>query len=134
MADGGGARPESERGRGFRWSEAVVRARGAVGKSVALERGTEEEWVMEERTVFQARFENGRSAAPGSGPSTVRVGDVRRARIAGQKQRGGTDRWVTAQCRAAVPLIGGSGLSAARGRESRARGPAREGKRWAEPR
>jgi hypothetical protein len=39
MADGGGARPESERGRGFWWPEAVVRARGAVGKGVVLERG-----------------------------------------------------------------------------------------------
>jgi hypothetical protein len=39
MADGGGARPESERGRGFRWPEALVRARGVVGKGVALERG-----------------------------------------------------------------------------------------------
>jgi hypothetical protein len=51
MADGGGAQPKSERGRGFRWPEAVVRARGAVGKGVALERGgSREEWVMEERT------------------------------------------------------------------------------------
>jgi hypothetical protein len=41
MADGGGAQPESERGRGFRWPEAVVRARGAVGKGVALERGVD---------------------------------------------------------------------------------------------
>jgi hypothetical protein len=39
MADGGGARPESERGRGFRWTEAVARARGVVGRGVALERG-----------------------------------------------------------------------------------------------
>jgi hypothetical protein len=41
MADGGGARPESEGGRGFRWPEAVVRAQGAVGKGVALERGVQ---------------------------------------------------------------------------------------------
>jgi hypothetical protein len=43
MADGGGARPEFERGRGFRWPEAVVRSRGAVGRGVALERGAGEE-------------------------------------------------------------------------------------------
>jgi hypothetical protein len=57
MADGGGARPEFERGRGFRWPEAVVRVWGAVGKGVALERGAGEEWVTEERTTFRARFE-----------------------------------------------------------------------------
>jgi hypothetical protein len=38
MADGGGAWPEFERGRGFRWPEAVVQAWGAVGRGVALER------------------------------------------------------------------------------------------------
>jgi hypothetical protein len=44
IADGGGARPKSERGRGFRWPKVVVRPRGAVGKGVALERGVGEEW------------------------------------------------------------------------------------------
>jgi hypothetical protein len=39
MADGDSARPESERGRGSLGPEAVVRARGAVGKGVALKRG-----------------------------------------------------------------------------------------------
>jgi hypothetical protein len=57
MADGGGTRPEFERGRGFWWPEAVVRAWGAVGRGVTLERGAGEEWVMEERTVFRTRFE-----------------------------------------------------------------------------
>jgi hypothetical protein len=57
MADGGSARPKFERGRGFRWPEVVVRALGVVGKSVALERGTGEEWVTEEWTAFRARFE-----------------------------------------------------------------------------
>jgi hypothetical protein len=57
MADGGGAWPESEQGRGFRWSEVVDRAWGAVGKGVPLEREAGEEWMMEERTVFQACFE-----------------------------------------------------------------------------
>jgi hypothetical protein len=57
MADSGGARPESERGRGFRWPEAVVRVRGAVRKGVALERGAGEEWVTEEQTGVRARFE-----------------------------------------------------------------------------
>jgi hypothetical protein len=122
MANGGGARPESERGRGFRWPEVVVRAWGAVGKGVALERGAGEEWVMEERTGVQAHFERpvsgaaerekggrggsghgsamrcgggvvgpgqDRRATPGSGPSAARTGDVRRASVAGRKQRGG---------------------------------------------
>jgi hypothetical protein len=57
MADGGGARPKSKRWRDFQRPEAMVRARGAVGKGVALERGTGEEWVTEEWTTFQARFE-----------------------------------------------------------------------------
>jgi hypothetical protein len=57
MADGGGARPKSKRGRGFRWSEGVVQAWEAVGNGVALERGVREVWVMEERTAFRARFE-----------------------------------------------------------------------------
>jgi hypothetical protein len=61
MADGGGARPEFKRGRGFRRLEAVVRAWGAVGRGVALERGAGEEWVIEERMVFRCVL-NGRSA------------------------------------------------------------------------
>jgi hypothetical protein len=51
-----------------------------------------------------------------------------------RNREGGTDRRAAAQCRAAVPLTGGSSLSVARGRESRARGPAREGNGVAEPR
>jgi hypothetical protein len=67
---------------------------------VALERGTGEEWVMEERTASRARFENGRSTAQqrgkktegeggssrgsatrcGSGPSAACADDVCRAR------------------------------------------------------
>jgi hypothetical protein len=54
MADGGGAQPEFKGGRGFRWLEAVVRAREAVGRGVALERGTGEERVTEERTASRA--------------------------------------------------------------------------------
>jgi hypothetical protein len=50
MVDGGAVRPESERRRGFRWPEAAVQARGAVGKGVALERGAGKEWVTEEQT------------------------------------------------------------------------------------
>jgi hypothetical protein len=41
----------------------------------------------------------------------------------------GADRWAAAQCRAVVPLTGGSGLLAVHGRESRAHGRA-----WADPR
>jgi hypothetical protein len=118
MADGGGARPESERGRGFRWPEAAVRPRGAVGSGVALERGIGEEWVMEERTASRVQFENGRSTARqrgrgvvrtrechtarggvvgpgpdrravlGSGPSAARAGDVRRALCRPETERG----------------------------------------------
>jgi hypothetical protein len=51
-----------------------------------------------------------------------------RALPAGNRE-GGTDRWAVAQCRVAVPLTGGSGLSAARGRESRT-----HGRTWAGPR
>jgi hypothetical protein len=61
MADGGGARPKYEwrRSAGIRVREGlpVVRERGAVGKGVALKRGAGEEWVTEERTGVQARFE-----------------------------------------------------------------------------
>jgi hypothetical protein len=91
---------------------------------VALERGAGEEWVTEEWTAFQARFETanrrrGREgeregegggvrprechtargsvvgpdpnwrAAPGSGPSAARTGDVRRAHVTDRKQIGG---------------------------------------------
>jgi hypothetical protein len=51
-----------------------------------------------------------RRAALSSSPSVARASDVRRARVAGRKQRGGIDRWAMAQCRVAVPLTGGSGL------------------------
>jgi hypothetical protein len=68
-------------------------------------------------------------AAPGSGPSALRMSNVRRACVADRKQRGGTDRWVASQCRAAVPLTGGFGLSAGAGQRAgrSARGSAREG-------
>jgi hypothetical protein len=58
----------------------------------------------------------------------ARAGDVRCACCRPKTERGGTDRWAAAQCRAAVPLTGGSGLSAgvARGHAG-ACGPAREG-------
>jgi hypothetical protein len=51
-----------------------------------------------------------------------------RALPAGNREGAGTDRWVAAQRRAAVPLIGGSGLSAGVVRGSAGAGvPAREG-------
>jgi hypothetical protein len=64
-----------------------------------------------------------RRAAPGSGP---RPAGVRHAVVAGrtEERRRGANRWAAAQCRAVVPLIGGSGLSAARRRESHMRGRA----------
>jgi hypothetical protein len=105
MADAGGARPESERGRGFRWPEVGGLSTGSGGERRWCSRGgTGEEWVMEERTAFRARFENGQSVArqrgrggvqprechaawggvvgpgpdrrakPGSGPSAARAG------------------------------------------------------------
>jgi hypothetical protein len=71
-----------------------------------------------------------RQAVPGSCPRPAGVRDVHRAVVADrtEERRRGADRWAAAQCWAAVPLIGGSGLSAARGRESRAHGCA-----WAGP-
>jgi hypothetical protein len=55
----------------------VVQARGAVGRGVALERGTGEELVTEERTASRARFENGRSVAWQRGKKRGRGGGVR---------------------------------------------------------
>jgi hypothetical protein len=106
MADGGGARPESERGRGFQWSEAVARARGAVGRGVALERGDGEEWVTEERTTSRARHRGKKRGEGSDRGSATRRGAAswglaptggrcptatraRRARVVGRKQRGG---------------------------------------------
>jgi hypothetical protein len=59
-----------------------------------------------------------RQTALGSGPSAALAGDVRRARVCRPDRAGRemTDRWAAAQCRAAVPLTGGAGLSAARWR------------------
>jgi hypothetical protein len=55
---------------------------------------------------------------------------------AGRTERGreASDRWATAQCRAAVPLTGGVGLSAGAVESAGVRGPAREESRVAEPR
>jgi hypothetical protein len=57
------------------------------------------------------------------------------ARCRPETERGGTDRWVAAHCRAALPQTGGSGLSA--GTRQRAgcgaRGPAREGTKVGRP-
>jgi hypothetical protein len=63
-----------------------------------------------------------RRAAAGSGPSAACANDVPRARCRPETERGrGANRWAAAQCRAAVPLTGGSSLLAG------ACGPAREG-------
>jgi hypothetical protein len=69
-------------------------------------------------------------AAPGSGLSTARAGNVRRVRVAGRKQRGGTDRWAATQCRAVVPLTGRSGLSAGAGQRVGC-GARMRGRTWA---
>jgi hypothetical protein len=65
-------------------------------------------------------------------------GDVRRTRAAGRDtERGGELTGGSAQCRAAAPLTGGSGLSAFTGERGAwravARGPAREGKEMGRP-
>jgi hypothetical protein len=106
----------------------VVRVRGAVGRGVALERGTGEEWVTEERMASRAWFENGRSVArqrgkrEGEGGPAAGVpcgagqrcgawpqpaGGARqrpqrgvRALPAGNRE-GEADRWAAEQCRAA---------------------------------
>jgi hypothetical protein len=49
-------------------------------------------------------------------------------------RREGADGWVAAQCRAAVPLTGGAGLSAGAVESVVARGPAHEESGVAEPR
>jgi hypothetical protein len=69
-------------------------------------------------------------AAPASARARRgRVTCATRAR-AGRTERGeASDGWVVAQCRAAVPLAGGAGLSAGAGRAWVARGHA-----WAGPR
>jgi hypothetical protein len=77
-----------------------------------------------------------RRASPGSGPSAVLVGDVRRVRVCRPDRAGreGADGWVAAQCRAAVPLTGGAGLSAGAVESAGVCGPAREESGVAEPR
>jgi hypothetical protein len=96
MADGGGARPESERGRGFRWPEAVVQAQGAVGKDVALERGGVRRGVGDGGAVGHlTRFERP-------------VGDV--AEREKGRERGGRpwECYVVWGCRGAWPRPAGS--------------------------
>jgi hypothetical protein len=77
-----------------------------------------------------------RRTALGSGPSAALAGDVRRARTCRPDRAGreGADKWATAQCRAAVSLTGGAGLSAGTVESAGARGPAREESGVAEPR
>jgi hypothetical protein len=77
-----------------------------------------------------------RRALPGSGLSATLVGDVRRARVCrpDRARREGADRWAAAQCRVAVPLTGGAGLSAEAVESAGARGPAREESGVAQPR
>jgi hypothetical protein len=82
-----------------------------------------------------------RQAVPGSCPRPAGMRDVHRAVVADrtEERRRGADRWAAAQCWAAVPLIGGSGLACQRRVGERAahtgaRGPAREEKKWAKPR
>jgi hypothetical protein len=75
-------------------------------------------------------------SSPGSGPRATLADDVRRARacrpdIAGRER---ADRWAAAQCRAAVPLTGGVGLSVGAVESTGARGPACEESGVAEPR
>jgi hypothetical protein len=77
-----------------------------------------------------------RRTSSGSVPSAALVGDVRRARACrpDRAEREGADGWVAAQCRTAVSLTGGAGLSAGAEESAGARGPAREESGVAEPR
>jgi hypothetical protein len=73
-----------------------------------------------------------RRTMPGSGLSAALTGDVRRARACRPDRAGreGADGWAAAQCRVAVPLTGGAGLSAGAVESARQK----RGRAWAGPR
>jgi hypothetical protein len=84
MADDGTVRPESERGRGFRWPEAAVWVRGAVGKGVAFERGGAE---RSGDGGADGAVRAGRERF-GSGPRPAGACDMRHMVIAGRAEEG----------------------------------------------
>jgi hypothetical protein len=92
---------------GRRW---VVRVRGAVGRGVALERGTGEEWVTEERMASRAWFENGRSVARQRGKREGEGGPAAGVPCGAGAVSWGlgpTSGWRSAAARARVSLTGG---------------------------
>jgi hypothetical protein len=147
---------------GCRWSPAVVRVRGAVGKLERSREGVGEEWGWEDESTRKRgasgsvtarprgkRREKG--GGPGHGGGVPRGAEVpwglapidgRRPAAARARRswttcaaracrpdragREAPDGWATAQCRAAVSLIGGAGLSAGAEESAGARGPVRE--------
>jgi hypothetical protein len=112
------------------------RERGASGERAARRRRGRGEKGREKQGVraWGATRRGGvvgpgpdRRAAPGSGLSAARVGDVHRARACRLDREGreASDGWAEAQCQAAVPLTGVAGLSAARTGMGRGRAVAR---------
>jgi hypothetical protein len=138
VADGGGARPESMRERGL----SVVGGGGpgaeSGGEARALERSRRGVGTGE-RVEQRERGASGSAAARQRGKSREKVGvpGVGVPRGAGRSDRvgrEGADGWAAAQCRAAVPLTDGAGLSADVVESAGARGPARKESGVAEPR
>jgi hypothetical protein len=110
------------------------RERGASGSAAARQRGKRREKGGGPGRGGDTRREGAvgpgpdRRSSPGSGLSTALAGDVRRACASRPDRAGreGGDGWAAAQCRAAVPLTGGAGLSAGAVESAVSRGPARE--------
>jgi hypothetical protein len=117
------------------------RERGASGSATARQRGKKRGEMGGPRRGSATRRGGAmgpspdRRTAPSSGPSMVLADYVRRARacLPDRAGREGADGWAVAQCRAAVPLIGGAGLSAGAVESAGARRPAREESGVAEP-
>jgi hypothetical protein len=127
------------------WLEAAVRVRGAVGRLGRLRGGVGEEWRREDEWSSASEERAARRQRDRGGKRREKVGirawgchAARECRGAWPRpvetERGETsDGWAAAQCRAAVPLTGGAGLSAGAGKArarvdgcADVRGPARE--------
>jgi hypothetical protein len=133
------------RGRGgCRWLEAAVRAWEGVGKLGRSREGVGEEWgrgnewssASRERAARRQHDRGERGGKIWGVPAWgCHVARARRSRAtcaaracAGRTERWreASDGWAAAQCRAAVPLTGGAGLSAGAVESAGARGLARE--------
>jgi hypothetical protein len=143
VADGGGAQPESARERGLPVAGGGGPGAGSGGEARALERRSRRGVGTGERVEQHERGASGSAAVRQRGkrrekvgvPGVGLVGYVRRARACRtERGREASDGWAAAQCRAAVPLTGGAGLSAGTVESAGARGPTREESRVAEPR